>query len=118
MEFKQQLTKMVEEGNVARTNHIRDIDSPGGLHHSVIWLNERVKADFKAFLAKQILTDLNANEQQRVAKCHLDTYMEQVLSNDYKCQSSDKFLDALAEAKRAVLCEMATFLRPFADETS
>jgi hypothetical protein len=118
MSLKDDLRKMVEEGNVAKTDHLRDVDSPGGLHQSVVWLNDRVRADFKAFLAKQMLSDLNTNDPKTVAKCHFDVFMEQILSNEHQCQSSDKFLDALCEAKRAVLCDMAAFLRPYANQTS
>ena len=118
MDLKETLTKLVEEGNVARASHIREIDSPGGLHHAAVWLDDRVKADFKGFLAKRILTDLNTNEEKKVAKCHLDAFLEQVLSNEHRCHSSDKFLDALAEAKRQVLCDMVKLLKPFVSETS
>jgi hypothetical protein len=112
MGLKDDLISLVEEGNVARKTHIKEVNAPGGLSNAVVWIADRTKADYKGFLAKQILTDLNNNGEERVIKCHLDSFKDQILGNEMKCQSSDKFLDALCETKRQAVCEMIVLLKP------
>lgn len=112
MGLKEALIGLVEEGNIARQNHTKEVNAPGGLSHAVVWIAGRTKADYKGFLAKQILTDLNNNTKERVVKCHLDMLRDQILGNEFKCRSSDKFLDALCETKRQAVCEMIVLLKP------